>query len=1491
MLTVIVLLPAFIYGLLLIPYVQTQLAHIVVNELSVELNTEISVEKARVRSFNRISLYNVLIKDRKGDSLLFVAKIDAFIDSLKIKEKSIHFNKIELRSPKVNVSKKDTLYNFSFLLKPPDRQKDTAKVWNIGLEGIEVINASLKYYEEDSVGTDLKNTQKLAVSNLNISVDSILNEKDFFGINMNDISFRLGNGFKLQRMAGSVLYSEGIVQLKDFFIKSDNSKISIDSLSVGTKGIKDFENYSKTSPLFLKVKQSSLSIRDVRCFLPDFNAFSQDIRFSGLINGNISNLKGDNINLAIGNNSQLNFNFSIDGLPHIMESFLYMRIESLTTDVADLEKILSYSGKKALVLPKTFSRLGTIKYRGNLTGFLSDLVAFGGFETNLGTIKTDLGLKIEEDSKQIFYGGYVSTQQFNIGELFGYEDVMGDITMDVTIKGSRNSDEHFLVFLEGNVDSLNFNKYSYKNIYLNGFLANQHFNGNVYLEDPNGILDFSGVIDMSKDVPEFDFSASVDKVKLDKFNFLKTIPDNELSVKVETKIQGKSVEDIVGYVRINDLTFTSPEKSFNTDSLILIAERVDTVKHILIESDLFEGEITGSYNFRDIGKTVKNLIFSYLPAFNGEKSNKVAVPKEESNDFTFLLNFKEIHDIVSVIFPKVDVSDEGMILGSFNAKKSDVDIEGELGYFNYNNIKMDGVSFFINSNEKKQLSFTTRFQKLIMDGFVTFDNLSVFQKAAGDSLQVNMFWNNWEDETNSGTVFTVTHFSRKERGMFSAIDIEASQIIAGDSIWMIQPTKAFIYPEGFSVKNFRVYSNSQQIGINGFQHKSMDDHLDIFLDNISLGQIVGSKVSNLELSGLLNSDIQIRNIFETPIITSNINIEDLVVNKDSLGVFNISSKYDSNQKYLNISSSLKNTSRYTLMGEGGIGFDDMAIDMKFKVDSLPMAFLNMYLGHILQDIKGTSSGDMFIKGTIKEPILTGRAKANGMNFKIGLLNTRYTLYDSVFFEPHTMIFDDMTVVDEYNSKGVFKGTIGHSFFTDMSYDLNLEANNTFVLNTTENDNEVYYGQAFVDGNMSITGHANDIKIDIVAKSVGDTRIFIPLQDNGSAKETDFIRFTDADSEVDAKDSTQVQEYHVDVSGMDITMDFEATPAAKLQLIFDSTVGDVLKGTGNGDLRIKIDKAGNVFFYGEYTIKEGDYMFTLQNVINKRFVINSGSNIRWDGSPYNALIDMEATYKLKASMYDLVAATLDPTASSEYQKRVPIDLNMLLSDRLLKPSIRFEIKTPSVSNSNQNIIDEYITTEEELNRQVLSLLVLNKFYAPEFSRSGESTAKASSNMAVVTTTEMLSNQLSHWLSQISSDVDIGVSYRPGDEITSDEIEVALSTQMFNNWVTLNSNVGYGNYQTENVSNIIGDFDVEVKLNKKGTIRAKAYTHSNNDVFYDTSPTTQGIGISFHEEFNTFGELLQRYWDKLTGKKKKEEKAKKKEQEATLQNKEVEKNEGN
>ncbi len=1477
-----ILLPALFYGLFLIPYIQSKLADVVVFQLSKKFDTEITIDKARIKPFHKISLYNVLIKDRENDTLLYVSKLDASFDILNIKKKYIHISKIDFDSPHIKIVKKDTVYNFTFLLDHfKKKNKNAAKTWDVNIFNVHFNKAKLSFTKTDST----TGTESLSVTNTDIDLNVLKLDKDSVQLKINGMSFSLDNGFTMENATSDILFSDGNLQLNNCYLKSKNSFFVIDRLSGNIDSLKSISKNSGNTSVNLKVKQGSISDKDIKFFVPGFEAFKGNLRFSGGINGKISNLKGKNLNIEIGRSTKLKLNFSIDGLPDTKEAFLFVDIKSFSTDVADLQKILKGAGVKKLVLPEALSKLGTIRYKGNLTGFFTDLVAYGTLNTNLGKITTDLGLKKDENDDHIYFAGNIATQQFNIGKLSGFEKNVGNLTMNMTIKGSRSPKNIFMVFLEGNVDSLYYNRHQYKNIYLSGLLANQHFNGNIFLRDPNGMLNFNGRIDFSKNIPEFDFSATLEGVKLKQFNVLKHLPDGELSLKIETNIKGITIEDLVGYIRVEDISLLSKENTFTSDSIILVAERLDTLKHIILESDLLEGELTGTYNFRVIKKSINKILYNFMPAL---KNNDEEYPASvvDINDFSFMLNFKKMHDLVNLLLPKADISDEGMIMGTVNTKQNYIDIEGELGKLNYGNLNTEKLSVYINSRNDKSFRFITRFRSLNISKTITFDNLSIHQKAYNDTLKLNIFWNNWDEQTNSGSLFTVTHFTRNKRGLFSAIDINPSQIIVGDSLWSIQSSKVFLYPEGFSVKNFRLWSNNQQVVVNGFQQKAIDDSLNIFIDNINIGGVLrNQKVRNLDLNGRLNSEIHIHNLSETPIITSDININDFVVNKDTLGEFRISSKFDPSNKKLNILTSVDKGSHYTLYGKGDLKLDDLAVNMKFDLDSLPVAFLNMYLGHIMQDIRGTTSGEIFIKGTAKKPELTGRIKANSLKFDIDLLKTTYSLSDSMIFEPHKMIFKNMTVTDKYNHKGTFRGTITHNMFRDMTYNLYLEAKNTQVLNTTEKDNEIYYGTAFADGNMSITGTTTNIKIDIVGKSTPNTQIFIPLEDNGSAQETNFIRFTGAESEKSvAKKET---EYHINVSGLDITMDLEITPDARIQVIFDSKVGDILKGTGNGDLRIRIDKTGSVFFYGEYTIEEGDYMFTLQNLLNKRFTIDNGSTIRWDGSPYNALIDLTATYKLKASLYDLVAPTVDPSTSSEFQKRIPINVKLNLTGRLLKPNIRFEIITPSVNNSNQNIIDEYIATEEELNRQVLSLLVMNRFYAPE---NVQSTAKVGTNAAVVTTTEMLSNQLSNWLSQISNDVDIGVSYRPGDEITSNEIELALSTKMFNNWVTVSSNVGYGNYQTDQTSNIIGDFDVEVKLNKKGTIRAKAYTHSNTDIYYyDTSPTTQGVGISFNEEFNTFHELMQKYWNKLTGKNRKNKKEKKEKKEKSKKEKAIIKNE--
>jgi len=285
-------------------------------------------------------------------------------------------------------------------------------------------------------------------------------------------------------------------------------------------------------------------------------------------------------------------------------------------------------------------------------------------------------------------------------------------------------------------------------------------------------------------------------------------------------------------------------------------------------------------------------------------------------------------------------------------------------------------------------------------------------------------------------------------------------------------------------------------------------------------------------------------------------------------------------------------------------------------------------------------------------------------------------------------------------------------------------------------------------------------------------------------------------------------------------------------------------------------------FGDFQIEEGDYLFTLQNIINKKFTVRKGGTITWNGDPEDADINLQAVYNLRTSLRNLFN-------DESYNKRIPVECQVNLSNKLMNPDIQFDILLPTSDEETRTYLRNTLNTQEKLSKQFLSLLVINSFLPDPYMVSSTDQIRSPGYAPAVgvTTSELLSNQLSHWLSQISNDFDIGFSYMPGDDITTNQVEVALSTQLLNDRVTINTNLDVGGQNvtttqdSENTTNIVGDFSVDIKLNQSGKLRMKAFNRANDNRLYELAPYTQGIGFFYREEFNSFEELMQRYWSGL------------------------------
>jgi hypothetical protein len=474
--------------------------------------------------------------------------------------------------------------------------------------------------------------------------------------------------------------------------------------------------------------------------------------------------------------------------------------------------------------------------------------------------------------------------------------------------------------------------------------------------------------------------------------------------------------------------------------------------------------------------------------------------------------------------------------------------------------------------------------------------------------------------------------------------------------------------------------------------------------------------------------------------------------------------------------------------------------------------------------------------------------------KINFLQTKYTINDSIRFNDKGILFNNVNVTDVRGNQATLSGTVNHKNFKEYIVNLtaNINSSGFQVLNTLPRDNEMFYGTAYASGLAKIRIDKNTLSFDISAKTGKNTKLAIPLNKGLSVSEYSYITFEDADAVKTQAKKVSEQAAPAKQAGIELNINLEVTPDAEVEIIFDSKVGDVMKGYGSSEnLNVNLNKKGEFKITGDYIIEDGDYTFTLGNIINKPFSVENGGKIMFIGDLDDAEIEINARYlNLKASLSPILP-------EEKYAERIRVEPRLSLSGKLFNPMVGFDIVLPDADEETRTYLRNSIATEEELTRQVFSLLLMNSFISVGSTATTSTNISGTSAMAK-TTFEMVSSQISNWLSQISKDVDIGVLIRPGyNDITPQEAQLALSTQILNDKVVLNTNVDVrGTGATTNNSNqFTGDFDAEVKLTEK--LRFRVFSRYN-DTYMGTgiSPYTQGVGIFYKQDFNKFIDLIRR-----------------------------------
>jgi hypothetical protein len=1304
----------------------------------------------------------------------------------------------------------------------------------------------------------------ILLQNLQLDVPKVEIFSDSVFVNFNKFSFNEQSGFTIARMKSQFAISNQYLGLQKLSIQTSKSKIQ-ESFELSYDSFEDFREFLTNVRIDAKLTGTIIDPKDIAYFA-DFKDIKlrNPIFIDGDLSGTVSNLRSSSIALKFGKRTSFDGSLSMMGLPNIQQTFISFKVDKIITDYLD---ILSIYNK--IPFGNNFRKLGRVNFSGRFDGFLTDFVAYGKLKTEIGSMDLDVNFKFLE-GQEAQYSGVFNMKQFNLGKFLESEKLLGYATLKANINGKGLKIYNLDARLEGIIDSIDFNNYRYKNIVVDGSFKDKFFEGHADIDDEYLKLEFDGLVDAREKIPVFDFYATVKEIHLEPLNIWKM--PLVISSQMKANFSASSVDDILGQLLIENTEIKHKEKSYKLDQIAISSNLLGNQnRQLSIKSDNIDANIRGNFIFTDIPKAIQKII---LPNYDKHVANQV---------IKFDITINDDNQLLSLFVPKLRLPKEATIAGNFNTATESLLATIDIPFIQYD--KFSALKF--NSNI-----------------FVNKENINIINSLPSVYLGDSLFLENitlLADGTRKNTRFRLNLFSPKEN---TAINIQAnlitskdqtelkfapSNIVLNQTYWKFSPDNSILFTKNRIVsENLKIFSDNSDLKVNIFiteDHKSIETHL----RNLYLKDFTGFlQRKNINLNGVANGNVNIEILEGTPHFSGNMVVNNIVINGYKVGDFATRANLDLPNKKVLINGGLTGRENDIIIS-GSYSFDEVStpkdLDVNFKINQFALKSIDDFLAEYIEKSEGTVSGNLKLTGHRNKPELLGYVDIDDVTTTVSFLKTRYNV------KKHRVMFDRnvinlgsrIKVTDMEGNVGYGNGKIIHDYFKDVRLDIKVTSDRILGLNTTIEDNPIFYGKAYLKGGANFTGPTNDVNIYVYGESEPTSVIDIPLGESAGSGAYSFFTFIEKNIDEDILLIRGEKSEVAKIKGLTVKLDLILDQDLTINIILDQAAGDVLKASGNGNITIDVLKGGEeVNFFGNYIIADGDYLFTLQNIINKRFRIEPNSSIQFNGPIEEATINVDAVYNVRTSTYNLIQEFLDPNNLDEISyanNRVPIKLYLKLSDKLYSPTIGFEIKIEQMDPTLRNYVDGKLQTiqmyENELNRQVFGLLVLNQFLpftgGLDNQMMGQTTFTSG---AANTVSEFVSNQLSRyfndWLSYLADDLDFSINFRNYGQTAIDqasdesflqrrrELQLALSKRFLNDRITVNvgGNVDFGQEDIQREANnntfFGGDFSIEYAFTKSRRFRMKAFTMSDYDYFSQANRTRAGLGLSFRKEFDKLRE---------------------------------------
>jgi hypothetical protein len=1458
---IVVILLALIVFSIRLRSVQTWVVNRILAGIEQKYDGKISVGKVLVRWPHRIELDHILILDRLNDTLLFSPSISLSVNKLDLDKNRLSLGKVIIEDPVVHVRQLPSgQMNHEILLEALASGDSTAvsKPFSLTAGNIVLRKGVFQYRMFGAIAKPGQvQWDNLLFTNIELAVKQFELDGQNVKAVIDQLSFNELSGFSLNKFSARLVVDSKGIRTENLVLMTGNSRI--ESVSASAMGI--WNQKGVQDELFLDVVlgvKTYLGPADLILLSGVDTGINTPMEISGVFNGSLKNarLLYARVNWPdlISFDGDLLYNYP----GKLQEAFFDLKTRSLNLNMSNLVRDL-LSGQIPdfqLTVPDALANLDIITYAGIFTGTFENFITTGNWSINNNEFATNLQVNKNKPFKGFNFKGTLAATGLN-PDLWVKEPIgLSELEFYVDVDGVWDGEKSVTALIIGEASQFSYSGYTFQHLAINGQVSQNQFDGLLNLRDPNLVLDLEGQFDFSQDLPVIDFNLLLYKADLYALKLVKNDTISTLQVNMRGSFTGKDIDEIDGEIKVLNSSYTNSNGTLPVSELTLSAIPELGRRKIILSSEFLDARVVGSVHIDDLVDQAKSLVARFVPAIT---ETQPARP-EHLNDFAFNIQIKNAAPVTKVLLPSFQFKDNTRLAGFYKAENQTISIEGASPQFVSNGSQFTEFDLLVQTKGDSLMLFG-KMDKIQLDRNTIFEAINLNASLVNNQLNALLNWNEAGKTGTRGTIGCIGTMSQSEDGQLKGvIRFPSAEIVYNDSTWKLNPFQILADRDKIRIDHFVLAHGDEMIDINGSISNIPSDTLHVGFNNVNLktlSSVVGS--DDFVLQGRLTGAASFFDLRNKGMFLTEARIDSLSINGQPMGHTTLSSRSAGSGEPLLMDILIQRGAIKTLILKGEYNPANNKLDFDLHVDKLRMDIANPFVNDDLRDVKGLATGHVKISGTRNEPLINGEILMQKASFIVDYLNSRFYFTHKVVISPDAFSITGLDMQDEEGNHAYVTGAVRHNKFNNIRLDLDMSFKDFLLLNEIESRNMGYWGRGYCTGVGSIKGELRTLVIDVSARSSSRTKFFIPVYTQNEARKIDFVTYVEKpkeETDVDLLDFSvdRKKGYEVNLYGATVNIDLDVTPDAEVQLIFDSKVGDLIHATGSGNLRVFIPPTSGWTLNGDYTIDQGDYQFTIQNMPVKKLQIEPGATLKWTGEVSNAELDINAVYRTKASLYDLLQDESNP----DLTQRIPVECHLLMSGFLQMPALDYAIVLPPSSNDIARTQLQNLS-REEVSRQVISLLLLNRF--TPLQGTGTGSAGRYENAGLATATEVFSNQLNYWLSQITKDFDVGFNYRPGDQLTSDEVEVALSAPFLNNRMNININ---GNYDvrpsTSNTSQLVGDVEVEYKIKQSGKVRMKAFTRANDHLLYEYAPYSHGVGIFYREEFDTFKDLLQKYREK-------------------------------